>query len=217
MAPLSMKQRLVVSAILLSLYLFSVLLGAVVLPGYRNATGLRDIGHYYVPSLITLFGEHRAEYILWLGTLPLELFFIGIALSVLLTGRGARLALCLYSMYFLHWLFLHATTLPPPDNIVWNFPKGVITFGKPNASDFWFSGHVANAFVIALATRKSSPILKMLAWSMFVFEILLVLSARTHYTIDILGGIFVAYSVHRLSLDLANPSESVSKNGNRAS
>ncbi len=217
MAPLRMKQRLVVSAILLSLYLLAVLLGAVALPGYRNATGLRDIGHYYVPSLITMFGEQRAEYILWLGTLPLELFFMGIALSVLLTGRGARLALCLYFMYFLHWLFLHATTLPPPDYIVWNFPKGVITFGKPNASDFWFSGHVANAFVIALATRRSSLILKMLAWSLFMFEMLLVLSARTHYTIDVLGGMFVAYTVHRLSLDLTNLSESISRNGDRPS
>jgi hypothetical protein len=203
MAPLSVKQRLVVAAILLLLYVASVWLGAVVLPGYRNATALRDIGHYYVPSLVTLFGLHRAEYILWLGTLPLELFFMGIALSVMLTGRGARLALCLYVMYFLHWLFLHATTLPPPDNIVWNFPKGVVTFGKPNASDFWFSGHVANAFVIALATRESFLVLRFLAWGLFVFEVLLVLSARTHYTIDVLGGIFVAYSVHRVSLDLA--------------
>src|SRR2546428_10420697 len=127
MAPLSVKQRLVVAAILLSLYVFSILLGAVVLPGYRNATGLRDIGHYYVPSLVTLFGQHRAEYILWLGTLPLELFFMGIALSVLLTGRGARLALWLYVMYFLHLLVLHGTTLPPPDHIRLNFSEGATT------------------------------------------------------------------------------------------
>jgi hypothetical protein len=212
MAALNMKRRLVLASLLLALYLLAVLLGSVVLPGYRNATGLRDIGHYYVPSLVSLFGQHRAEYILWLGTLPLELFFMGIALYVLVTGRGARLALCLYFMYALHWLFLHATTLPAPDQIVWNFPKGVVTFGKPNASDFWFSGHVANAFVIALATRQSSLPLKLLAWSLVAFEALLVLSARTHYTIDILGGMFVAYSVHRVSLDLER-----STNADRAS
>lgn len=83
-------------------------------------------------------------------------------------------------MYFLHWLFLHATTLPPPDHIVWNFRKGAITFGKPNASDFWFSGHVANASVIALATRESFLVLRVLAWGLFVFEVLLVcLRGRT--------------------------------------
>ncbi len=217
MAPLDLKQRLVLVSLLFSLYFVAIWLGAVSLPGYRNTTGLRDIGHYYVPSLVTLFGERRAEYILWLGTLPLELFFIGITLYILFTGRGARLALCLYCMYTLHWLFLHATTLPPPDHIVWNFPKGVVTFGKPNASDFWFSGHVANAFVIALATRQSSPLVKIVAWTLFVFEILLVLSARTHYTIDILGGMFVAYTVHRLSLDLKSLLQSRTMTTDRAS
>src|ERR1700730_4208350 len=167
MESLNIRQRFAVAAVMLAFYLLAVLLGAVTLPGYQNATGLRDIGHDYVPSLVVMFGQHRAEYILWLGTLPLELFFMGIALGVLLTGRGARLALCLYFMYFLHWLFLHATTLPPPDHIVWNFPKGVVTFGKPNASDFWFSGHVANAFVIALATRERSALIRVMAWSLF--------------------------------------------------
>src|SRR5205809_1092148 len=126
MAPLNVKRRLMFASLLLALYLLAVLLGAVVLPGHRNATGLRDIGHYYVPSLVELFGEQRAEYILWLGTLPLELFFLGIAIYVLVTGTGVRLAFCLYFMYALHWLFMHVTTLPAPDHIVWNFPKGVI-------------------------------------------------------------------------------------------
>ena len=201
-APLDLKRRVLVLGVLLILYLLAVFLGNISLPGYRNANGIRDIGHYYVPSLVSQFGLHRAEYILWLGTLPLELFFMGITLYILFTGKGVRLGGCLYVMYALHWLFLHATTLPPPDQMVWNFPKGVITFGKPNAVDFWFSGHVANAFVIALATRESSRSVKLAAWGLFVFEILLVLSARTHYTIDILGGLFVAYSVHRISLDV---------------
>src|SRR5207249_7539941 len=117
-----LKRRLLLFAFLMLLYGFAVVLSNVSFPGYRNMTGLRDIGHYYVPSLVTMFGQQRAEYILWLGTLPLELFFIGISLYVLFTGRGARLALCLYFMYALHWLFFHATTLPPPDDIVWNFP-----------------------------------------------------------------------------------------------
>ena len=42
-----------------------------------------------------------------------------------------------------------------------------------------------------------------LAWANVVFQIVLVLSTRTHYTIDVLGGIFVAYSIHKASLDVA--------------
>jgi hypothetical protein len=206
--PLTLAERLCVAAVLLALYAMAVALGAVTLPGHRSATGLRDIGHYYVPSLISLVGARGAEYVLWIGTLPLELFFIAIIVAIITTGRGVRLGACLYVMYLLHWLCLHATTLPPPDDIVWKFPEGVLTFGRPSASDFWFSGHVANAFVIALATAGSRPWLKTLAWSLFVFEVLLVLSARTHYTIDVVGALFVGYSVHRLSIDLIGRLES---------
>ncbi len=200
-----LKRRVGVAAILLALYLLSVLLGVVTFPGYQNATGLRDIGHYYVPSLALMFRTKRAEYILWLGTLPEELFFGVIAGVVLFTGRGVRLELCVYFMYFLHWLCLHATTLPAPDNIIWRFPPGTFTFGKPDASDFWFSGYVANAFIFALAADRSRLLwLRVVMWSFFVFQILLVLSARTHYTIDVIGGVFVAYSVNRVSLDMAD-------------
>jgi hypothetical protein len=44
---------------------------------------------------------------------------------------------------------------------------------------------------------------RLIAWSFFAFQILLVLFARTHYSIDVVGGIFVAYTFHRVSLDLA--------------
>ena len=201
---LTLKRRAGIASILLGLYAIAVFLGTVTLPGHRSATGLRDLGHYYVPLLVSLVGEGAAEYVLWVGTLPLELFFIGIIVAIIVTGKGVRLGACLYVMYLLHWLCLHATTLPPPDDIVWKFPDDVFTFGRPSASDFWFSGHVANAFVIALATAGSRPLLKALAWSLFAFEILLVLSARTHYTIDVIGALFVGYSIHRLSLDLVD-------------
>jgi hypothetical protein len=172
-------------------------------PAYRNASGVEDIGHYLVPSMLHLAGRTSTEYAFWLGTLPLELFFGAIALVVLFTGRGMRLGICLYVAYFLHWLFLHATTLPPPDDIVWQFPTGVLTFGKPYEHDLWFSGHTANAVLIALATRGSRSWIRGLAWGHVAFQILLVLSTRTHYTIDVLGGVFVAYSLHRASLDVA--------------
>jgi hypothetical protein len=203
-AALTLKQRIGIVSILLVLYGLSVLLGMLTLPGHQSATGLRDMGHYYVPSLVSLVGAQPAEYVWWLGTLPLELFFVGILVVIVVKGEGARLGACLYVMYLLHWLCFHATTLPAPDEIVWKFPDGVFTFSRPTASDFWFSGHVANAFVIALAATDSRTWLKALAWSLFVFEVLLVLSARTHYTIDVVGALFVGYSVHRLSLDVTD-------------
>ena len=50
-------------AVLLALYLLAVALGAVSFPGYQNASGARDLGHYLIPSLRETFGEERAEYV----------------------------------------------------------------------------------------------------------------------------------------------------------
>jgi hypothetical protein len=200
---LEMKWRLAVLAVMLAFYLISNWLGAVRWPTHHNSTGIDDVGHLVVPSLATTVGLGAAQYVLWLGTLPEESFFGIIAIVVLFTGRGARLALCVFSMYLLHWICFQLTTYPAPDLIVWHFPPGIVTFGRPAARDFWFSGHVANAFIIALATAHSRTWVKVLAWSFFAIQIVLVLSARTHYTTDIIGGIFVAYTFNRVSLDLA--------------
>lgn len=198
-----MTRRVIAVAVMLVLYVLSVALGGCSVPAFKNATGVDDLGHLVVPSLLLMVGKETAQYIFWLGTLPLELFFIGIGLVVLFTGKGIRLGICLYVAYFLHWVFLHTTTLPPPDHSVWQFPEGVFTLSKPYLNDFWFSGHTANAVLIALATTGRRPWIKGLAWGTVAFEILLVLSTRTHYTIDVLGGIFVAYTIHRVSLDVA--------------
>ena len=201
--PARMVRKIIALSVMLALYGLSVALGIFSFPAYRNASGVEDLGHLVVPPLLLIVGKETAQYIFWLGTLPLELFFVGIALYILFTGRGIRLGICLYVAYFLHWLFLHATTLPVPDHGVWQFPEGVFTLGKPYENDFWFSGHTANAVLIALAAGGSRAWIRWLAWSFVAFEILLVISTRTHYTIDVLGGIFVAYTIHRVSLDVA--------------
>jgi hypothetical protein len=198
-----MTRRVIAVSVMLVLYGLAIALGECRVPAYRNASGVDDLGHLLVPSLLPMVGKETAQYIFWLGTLPLELFFVVIVPVVLFTGKGIRLGICLYVAYFLHWVFLHATTLPPPDDSVWQFPKGVFTLGKPFVNDFWFSGHTANAVLIALATAGRRLWIKGLAWGNVAFEILLVLSTRTHYTIDVLGGVFVAYTIHRVSLDAA--------------
>lgn len=197
-----MAIRIAALSVMVVLYGLAVALGEWSFPAYRNASGVEDVAHLAVPPLLAILGRERAEYVFWLGTLPVELFFLAIALVVLFTGKGIRLGIGLYFAYFLHWLFLHATTLPPPDHMVWRFPEGVFTLGRPYPNDFWFSGHTANAVLIALATVGRRPWIQGLAWANVVFQILLVLSTRTHYTIDVLGGIFVAYSIHKASLDV---------------
>ena len=197
---MSLQRRLFILSIFAVLYLSSNGLAATQLPGYLNSTGIRDLGHYFIPPLELMLGENQARYLWWLGTLPLELCYIIIVFVVLCRGKGARLGFCLYSIYFLHWVFFHMSTLPPPDHSVWQFPEGIFTLSTPKQNDFWFSGHVANSFLLALATSHARVWLKILSWSLFAFEVFLVLSARTHYSIDVLGALFVAYTVNVISM-----------------
>lgn len=199
---LEWRHRIIVALLLLTLYVASFGLSALEPLGYLHASGVQDLGHTLVPSLLRLIGEDRSEFVLWLGTLPLELFFVAIFFSVLLWGVGVRLAFCLYTMYLLHWLCRQLTTLVAPDEIIWNFPDWVLTFGSPGERDLWFSGHVANAFIIALATRGRDWRLQSVGWLYLVFQIWLVLATRVHYTIDVVGGLFVAYTFHIVSLKL---------------
>ena len=62
-------------------------------PTYRNASGVEDLGHLLVPPLLPILGREKAQYVSWMGTLPLELFFVVIALVVLFTGKGIRLGI----------------------------------------------------------------------------------------------------------------------------
>ena len=73
-----MTRRIVAVAVMLVLYMLSVLLGACSFPAYQNASGVEDLGHLVVPSLLVMVGKEATQYIFWLGTLPLELFFLGI-------------------------------------------------------------------------------------------------------------------------------------------
>lgn len=195
-----LRQRIVIGALLLLLYVLSYWLAGVDPPGYLHASGIRDLGHAIVPSLLPVIGENRSEFLLWAGTLPLELFFAGIFIAAVFRGVGTRLAVCLYAMYLLHWLCRLLTTLEAPDEIVRDFPDWVLTFGSPGKNDLWFSGHVANAFIIALASRGLDARISAIAWLYLAFQVWLVLATRVHYTIDIIGGLFVAYTFHVISL-----------------
>lgn len=196
------QHRAMLAALLLALYVASLGTGALEPLGHPHSSGIQDLGHSLMPAILPLIGEERSELLLWLGTLPLELFFVVIFFSVLLRGSGTRLAFCLYSMYLLHWICRQMTTLVPPDEIVWDFPEWVRTFGNPGASDLWFSGHVANAFIIALATRGRDWWLQAITWTYLAFQVWLVLATRVHYTIDVVGGLFVAYTFHVVSLQM---------------
>jgi len=197
-----------ISVVLLSLaiYYSKSAFDTVTFIGYHHASGIVDVGHYYIPMAEKLFSKSTTEWLVWIGTVPLQLFNLLILAYVLFTGRGCRLALCLFAVNWMHWLFYHFTVLPFPDGMFWGFPPGAFSF-VPDSNqltpDFWFSGHTAQVMLILLAAFETRYLwFKITMLLVMVAEILLLLSTRGHYSIDIIGAIFVSYSVYKFSYTL---------------
>jgi PAP2 superfamily C-terminal len=90
--------------------------------------------------------------------------------------------------------------LPPPPGIIWHypgFPSLLVTYGV--ASDFFFSGHTAIAvFAAAEIARLRRRWLTALVILVVVFEVIVVLVLRAHYTMDVITGILAALYVSKL-------------------
>ncbi len=182
------------------------------LPGYLHSSSLKDLGHFYIPALTDSISKVNAELVWYVGTAVYELIAISLLLSIVFFGKGMRLAITIFAVKFLHWGAWHFTVMPIPDDIVWEFPTWVISAAMPFTQDLWFSGHVATSCLLVFsAFRTQLNWLKVICIAFAVFEAWLVLACRTHYSIDILGGIAVAYCAHRISVDLEQWFLSMSK------
>jgi hypothetical protein len=167
------------------------------LPSPAYGFELYDLGHRWVPALHRLFPQPAAGWIWWFGAASLALVFTAVLAAILWRGAGARLGVALALATTAHSLFWHATILPIPDDLVWRFP--LYTGETPEPNDFWFSGHTALAALYALAAGGRAVWVRVCAWAYLAFIVFLVLSARAHYSIDVIGAFFVSYAMYRLA------------------
>ena len=89
--------------------------------------------------------------------------------------------------------------LPALPNLIWHypgFPSLLVTYGVAN--DYFFSGHTAIAILGALElVRQKGRWLTALGVFIVVFEIMVVLALRAHYTMDIFTRLVTAlYAAH---------------------
>lgn len=198
-------QRFAAFGAMLALYLLCGAFGKVDLGGYTHATGLTDLGHGWFSSFKVAHGLETARWVWWIGTAAYDAFVYGLIVAIVVFGRGLRLGVCFFVLYALHWTCWHFTVLPQTDHIVYLFPENAPFFASNEGRfnmDKWFSGHTASAVIIALATGGRALWLRCLAWAFVVFQLWLATVMQTHYTIDLIGAFFVAYTVHRISLDV---------------
>jgi hypothetical protein len=97
------------------------------------------------------------------------------------------------------------TALPPPKGMIWRnpgFPSLLVTYGVAN--DLFFSGHTAAAVYGAVElARWGNSWLFVAAVLLALFEIVVVIVLRAHYTMDIFAGLVTALFIAGVSSALA--------------
>ena len=125
-------------------------------------------------------------------------------------GKTYRLALSFIMFYILRTITQKMFVLEYPKGYLWGypgFPSLFVPYGITN--DFFFSGHAGGATLAFLEFRHLAAELKahwkfirfMQGFSLvtIVLQVILMLSVRGHYSIDLLAGIIFAHYLYIMS------------------
>jgi hypothetical protein len=122
-------------------------------------------------------------------------------------GRSIRPVLGLLIIFSLRQICQALVTLPPPPHAIWHnpgFPSLLVTYGVSN--DLFFSGHTSIAVYGATElSRFRKPWLTGMGIVIALFEIVVVLILRAHYTLDVFTGAIVALLVASFIEKLSAP------------
>ncbi|MCM8594398.1 phosphatase PAP2-related protein [Accumulibacter sp.] len=131
-----------------------------------------------------------------LGVDAVTLFVLGYAIL----GPSFAPFWGLLCLFLLRQLSQAAVALPAPPGMIWRdpgFPSLFVTYAVGN--DFFFSGHTALAVYGAVQiSGLGLPMLTALAVLLAVFQVVVVIVLRAHWTLDVLSGVFAALMVGQL-------------------
>jgi hypothetical protein len=191
--------RVALTAVALAVWFWTQsLIGAKALP----ASGLGDGLHLLLAPLNEALHTHPqfADGLLIVSSAFIDLFAI-VLLGAWILGKSVRPFLGLVLVLGLRQVFQALVALPPPAGMLWHypgFPSLLVTYGVAN--DFFFSGHTAVAVLGAVELgRLGRPWLRMAGIGIAVFEVVVVLALRAHYTMDVFTGAVAALYVAQVA------------------
>ncbi|KHD88782.1 MAG: hypothetical protein OM95_06540 [Bdellovibrio sp. ArHS] len=122
-----------------------------------------------------------------------------------LFGPSIRPLFGLFFLFALRQINQAITILPAPEGMIWKdpgFPSLFVTYGVSN--DLFFSGHTALAVFGALEVASlGGPLFMALAVFIVLYEVLVVLILRAHWTMDIFAGAVTALWMFTVAEKLA--------------
>ena len=128
----------------------------------------------------------------------IDLIFLGMFLPWIYKGESLRLILAYALFYGIRSIVQTICVMPYPTGMIWIFPvvpSITVPFGV--TSDFFPSGHVGFCTIAAAEFAKRrwwGPMV--VAWLVGVYEVIIMLSARGHYSIDLITGALMAHYFH---------------------
>ena len=107
----------------------------------------------------------------------------------------------LIALFALRQLSQYLTALPPPKGMIWyhpGVPSLFVTYGVSN--DLFFSGHTALAVYAALQLSTCGSVaLTSIGVAVAIYEILVVLLLRAHWTMDVYAGAVTALLIDSIA------------------
>jgi len=103
----------------------------------------------------------------------------------------------LFGLFALRQLSQATVALPIPQGVIWRdpgVPSLFVTYGVGN--DFFFSGHTALAVYGAMQLAALQiPALTIAGAVLALFQVVVVIALRAHWTMDVVAGLFAALAV----------------------
>ncbi len=160
---------------------------------------IRDHVHVLTAKINTHLHKNTAlaNFFLISSSFIIDVLTAGILIWSIL-GPSVKLLICMFILFFLRQLNQTITQLPIPKNMIWRnpgFPSIFVTYKVSN--DLFFSGHTALATLAALELISFGNIfLSALAIFILIYEIVVVLILRAHWTMDVFTGVVTAMLVY---------------------
>ena len=116
--------------------------------------------------------------------------------------RKSRPLLALGLILIMRQLCQAAFSIAPPAGMIWHnpgFPSIVVTYST--SSDFFFSGHMALATLLAaeLTAHRAARWKQAIAWAIIVVQGFVILSMRFHYVTDVVTGFLAALAATQVA------------------
>jgi hypothetical protein len=199
----TLAARVVLTTLALVIWFWTQsLIGAKAMP----ASGLGDGLHVLLTPLNEALHAHPqfTDGLLIVSSAFIDLLAIFL-LGAWILGKSVRPFLGLVLVLGLRQVFQGLVALPPPAGMLWHypgFPSLLVTYGVAN--DFFFSGHTAVAVLGAVELgRLGRPWLRTVGVALAIFEVVVVLALRAHYTMDVFAGAVAALYLARVAERLA--------------